>query len=560
MGWREAWRLSSVAFRELSLQAIYAIRLGNPPPSGRLDKVVRTAQRRVVQSKVIIASVLALIAAGGVDVVRLAPTIVSSPFFGVPVPVAVFQAGVLTGLLSLDVAFLWWTGLQVLPTFIASGVLPVLEPLPISDRTLRRVAGILYLRMFDLPALTVLVVTPLFVGWVLGAPSGLAIIPGVVAAVAFALALALLTGRFFVRRVQGSRGGGGRAILRWAYLVLWVLPAFAMFGFVIAAPGFLALLARTAGAGPSLTGDLLVSAFPFTFALLPSVVTQGGGVFGLDATGVGILALASAGYLLLAGWAVVWLMGTVRTVGLAPPLVPKEAPPVHGYDLVPQRPARAVLTKDLRIASRMPGYAFLVLFPILDAGAIGLFTFFTGPGSGAAFALALGAVTTAALLATFFGPAFFAIEVIAYSYGRTLPLSERSVVFGKVALIAAIYLIAGGLVAGLTVLRVFQPLVFLAFVFGELPAVLAAGFLELGILLRRARASGLPIVNLYAGAWYAILVSIPGLLVAGFPLVAFTLLRSMSTTLGISALALVALVELAVCAPFALGIGRGRTA
>jgi len=294
MGWREAWRLSSVAFRELSLQAIYAIRLGNPPPSGRLDKVVRTAQRRVVQSKVIIASVLALIAAGGVDVVRLAPTIVSSPFFGVPVPVAVFQAGVLTGLLSLDVAFLWWTGLQVLPTFIASGVLPVLEPLPISDRTLRRVAGILYLRMFDLPALTVLIVTPLFVGWVLGAPSGLAIIPGVVAAVAFALALALLTGRFFVRRVQGSRGGGGRAILRWAYLVLWVLPAFAMFGFVIAAPGFLALLARTAGAGPSLTGDLLVSAFPFTFALLPSVVTQGGGVFGLDATGVGILALASA--------------------------------------------------------------------------------------------------------------------------------------------------------------------------------------------------------------------------------------------------------------------------
>jgi hypothetical protein len=446
----------------------------------------------------------------------------------------------------------------VLPTFLSSGVLPVLEPLPIEERTLGRVAGLVYLRLFDIPALTVLIVTPLFVSWVLGAPSGLAIIPGVVAAVAFALALALLTGRFFVRRVQGSRGGGGRAIVRWAYLVLWVLPAFAMFGFVIAGPGFLALLARTAAAGPSAGGDLLVSAFPFTLALLPSVVAQGPRVFGLDASGVGVLAIASVGYLLLAGWAVFWLMGAVRRVGLAPPLVTADLP-ARGYRLMTHGSARAVLTKDLRIASRMPGYAFLILFPILDAIAIGLFTYLSGPGSAAAFALALAAVTTAALLATFFGPAFFAIEVIAYSYGRTLPLSERSLILGKVTLVAAIYLVAGGFVVGITLLRVFQPWVFAAFVLAELPAVLAASFLELGMLFHRARSKGLPIVNLYAGAWYAVLVSIPGLLVAGFPLVAFRLVSVSTTSLGLAAMGLFAIGELALCAPFALGIGRGRT-
>jgi hypothetical protein len=559
MGWRMAWRLTGVAFRELSLQAIYAFRQGNLPPSGPPRLLARNAERRVLQSKVIIAAFLGLVVAGAALLLHLAPRVVGTPFFGVVVSVALFQAAVLTGLLCLEVAFLWWTGLQVLPTFLASGVLPVLEPLPIDERTLGRVAGLLYLRLFDIPALTLLVVTPLFVGWTLGVAAGVAILPGTAAAVVFALALSMLTGRAFVRRIQGSRGGGGRTVVRWAYLTLWVLPAFAMFAFVIAAPGFLALLGRTSAAGPSLTGDLLVAVFPFTFAILPAALAQGVGVLGLDGAGAAVLGLAVVGYLLLAVWAVLWLMGSVRRVGFAPPLVPVDA---RGgwFELVPRRPARAVLTKDLRIASRSPGYALLVISPILDAVAIGLFTFVSGTGSVAAFSLALAAVSTAALLATFFGPAFFAIEVIAYAYGRTLPLSERSILYGKVALVAAIYLVAGTLVLGLTLFRVFQPFLFLAFILGELPAVLAAAFLELGILFRRARSKGLPIVNLYSGAWYAIAVSIPGLLMAGLPLAAFRIAGATSVTFGLAVMGLLALGELAVCGPFALGLRGGRSA
>jgi len=555
MGWREAWRLTDVAFLELSLQAIYASRQGNLPPPIPPSEVARTARGRVVQSKAIVATVLALLVAGACLLIKAAPRIVATPFFGVPVSIPVFEAGVLTGLLTLEVAFLWWTGLQVLPTFLASAVLPVLEPLPIDERTLSRVAGLLYLRLFDIPALTVLVVTPLFLALTLGPAYGLAILPGAVAAVAFALALGLLTGRFFVRRAQGSRGGGGHTVVRWAYLVLWVLPAFAMFALIVVAPGFLALIAVTTSHGPSVGVDLLAASFPFSLAALPGAVTSGGGVFGLDGTGSAVLALASLGYVVLAAGSMIWLLGAVRRVGLAPPLVPVGAPATR-FDLVPQAPARAVLTKDMRIASRMPGYAFLVILPILDAVALGLFTFLSGPaGSTTTFGLALAAVSTAALLATFFGPAFFATEVIAYAYGRTLPLTDRSILLGKVALVAAIYLVAGALVLGLTLLRVFQPGIFVAFVLAELPAVLAASFLELGILFRRARAKGLPIVNLYSGAWYAVLVSIPGVIVAGAPLVAFQAVGRSGDVAGLTAMAIFAVLELAVFAPFALGPG-----
>jgi hypothetical protein len=553
MSWREALRLSDVAFAELSLQAIYAFRQGNLPPPESAARVVRKSRTRVLQSKVMISLVLGLLSVAGAALLRLSGDLVASGYVGANLPLGVFDAGVLTVLLSLDIAFLWWTGLQMLPTFLASGVLPVLEPLPIDDRTLRRVAGLVYLRLFDLPALTVLISVPLFVGLAVGPAAGLAIVPGAVAAVAFALALALLTGRFFVRRVQGARGGGGSTVVRWAYLVLWVVPAFSMFGFVTAAPALFAALGRISSESPSWGASLLFAAFPFSFAVVPAVLAQGAAGFGLPTEGWVVVA-AMGGYLALAAWAITWMFESVRSIGAAPAALPVTGPAAQ-IRIASRTPAFAVLTKDLRIASRTPGYAFLLLLPILDAVAIGLWTYVSAPGSAAALALGLGAVTTAALLATFFGPAFFAIEVNAYSYGRTLPLADRSIVLGKVALVALLYLVAAGLVLSLTLLRVFEPLVFVAFVAAELPAVAAAACLEFGILFRRARRRGLPIVNFYSGAWYALLVTIPGLLLAVAPVVAFHYASYAGATVGLTVMAGLALGEFGVSAP--VGLGRG---
>ena len=550
MSWREASRLSDLAFTELSFQAIYAFRQGNLLPPGPSREIVGRARRRVVQSKAIVSFVLGLLALGGAVALRAAPSAATA--FGVAVPVGVFRAGVLTGVFSLDVAFLWWTGMQVLPTFLASGVLPVLEPLPIDDRTLSRAAGLLYLRLFDLPAATVVLTTPFFVAIVLGPWAGLAVVPGTVAAVAFSLALSLLTGRFFVRRVQGARGGGGGTLVRWIYLAFWLVPAFAMFGFVTAAPAFFDLLRGVEGSGPSLGRDLLLAAFPFPLAALPTLTAGGPSGLGLDATGWSVLVASSTGYLALAVWSLVWVFRSVRRVGLVVPRTARPAPPPN-FAIRPRSTPFAVLAKDLRIASRTPGFAFLILLPILDAFALGLWTYASAPSPDAALGLGLAAVTTAALLATFFGPAFFAIEVFAYSYGRTLPMRDGSLLLGKVALVTLMYLVASTVVLGLTLARVFDPEVFLAFVLAELPGVVAAALLELGILFRRARSRGLPITNLYAGAWYAILVSVPGLFAAASPLAVYQLLRPMGAVIGLTAMGTVAFAELALAVPFAFG-------
>ncbi len=549
MSWREAFRLSGVAFSELAFQAIYASRQGNLAPQGPARLLARQARRRVNQSKAIVSGLLGLLALGAGFALRAASVPGRVPAFAASP--AVFDAGVLTALLSLDVGFLWWTGMQVLPTFLAAGVLPVLETLPVDDRTLDRTAGLLYLRLFDLPAATVLVATPLAVGSALGPLAGALAAIGAGTTIALSLALSLLTGRFFVRRVQGARGGGG-SLLRWAYLAAWLVPAFAIFAFVTVAPAFFGFLDRATTGGPSLPYDLLLGAFPYPFGALAAAAAHGAPTVGLGGSEVVLAGAAAAGYLGLALAAVAWTFSSVRHIPEMPGRVAGPVRPGLG-SLRPVRPALSVLTKDLRIASRTPGYAFLILLPMLDAAALGLWTLASAPGPSAALGLGLGAVTSAALLATFFGPAFFAVEVLAYSYGRTLPLPHRSLVVGKVALVGGIYLAASGIVLGLTLARIFDPGLFAAFVLAELPGVLAASFLELGILFRRARTRGLPITNLYAGAWFAILVAIPGVVVATLPLVAFQEGRLVGDGAALVLMAGVALAELALSIPVAFG-------
>lgn len=541
MSWRDAWRISHRAYAELAYQAIYAARQGNLPPTDAKGAPAATAQRRVAQSKFLVSLVLGLLTLGTYAV--LSPTVqqLSAP----TLDRGLYVAAILAAVLLLQMALVWWTALQVLPTFLASGTIRLLETMPIDRRTLQRVALVLMVRLIDGPALTCLIVTPIVVGFALGSwVAGVLVVGGVATVLVLSLALALWTGAFFVRRIQGAHAGRGQTALRWAYLVLWAIPAFAMYGFLSLAPGFLSGLTQLQAYGPApvLTGVLV--AFPMPFGAVSAWTATGSGIL---AGALPFVAAAALVYLGLAVLTAEWL--TVAPLEFARALPTATLPAtVAPVALVTGSAAGAVVRKDLRAASRTPAYAFVILLPLLDALGLGLLTFLSSPSPSATYSLAVAAVVTAALLATFFGPALFAIEVMGYSYTRSLPLSDRSIMLGKVALVAAIYLGATGIVMALTLPRVFSPLDFLAFTFAELPAVVAAALMEFGILFHRARASGLPIVNLYSGAFWATAVAVPGVIVAGAPIVLFQLFRAAPGAFAVPAMGGLAVAELGGCA------------
>ncbi|MGI0053497.1 MAG: hypothetical protein ACREC5_00220, partial [Thermoplasmata archaeon] len=205
--------------------------------------------------------------------------------------------------------------------------------------------------------------------------------------------------------------------------------------------------------------------------------------------------------------------------------------------------AAAVILKDLRIASRSPAFAYVVILPILDAAVLGLATFVGDPSPLAVFRLGAAAVAASALLATFFGPAFFATEVMGSSYVRTLPLPPRLLLTGKTGLIVAVYTASALLVVGFTLARVFAPGILLLFVLAELPAVAAAALFEMALLHRVSERRGITLTNLYTGAWWATAAALPGLLLAGGPLLAYELEPARLPAVGFMALA--ALAELA---------------
>ncbi len=545
MSWLEAVRVARPAYAELAFQAIYGLRQGNLPPVAGGQTLAARARRRVTQSKLLVSGLLSLIALGGW--VGLRPPV--QEFLAPFLDRWLYAMAVVGAVLVLELALLWWTGLQVLPTFLTSGTLPFLSTLPIEERTLRRVALLLMLRLFDAPAIACLILTPLAVGAGLSSPlAGLLVVPGVVVCIVLAMALALLTGEFFVRRVQGAHAGPGQSLLRWGYLLLWAIPAFAMYGFLAAAPAFFDLLRSLGGPGFSAGLVALLAVFPMPFGLLPAVA---GGLLHPPALVLVVLAVALTADSMGAAVAAVWLRGAPLRLSRQLPLVslPRAVRPLA---LAPGALSLAIVRKDLRIASRTPGFAFVVLLPLLEALALGLLTFFARPSPSTAFNLGAAAVSTSALLATFFGPALFAIEVMGYSYVRALPVPARAMVLGKVMLVTLLYLLAAAIVIGFTLARVFSPLTFLAFVAAELPAVVAAALLEFGLLFRRASRRGLPVVNLYTGAWWATVVAIPGVIVAGFPLALYRYLGGTGSLWALPALAIAALVELALVLPLAL--------
>ena len=556
-----------MAYLELSFQAVYALRQGNVLANETprdASTLATTARQRVAQSKFLVSLLIVLLVGGSmltltsiVERFFLVPT-VTNP---IPVPLPLYIGTVIAGLLLLELSFLWMVGLQSLPTLLGSQILPVLETLPISERKLDRVALLVTFRLFDAPAVTALVLTPIALGFELHSwLVGLLVVPGVVVVILLAMGLSLRTGRFFVQHVQGSRGGVRASVLRWFYLLLWAVPAFGIYGFV--AFGFqimygLEFLARTA---PAALGGLLL-VFPFPFGLLPVFGLGGASSFSLLPGGnTWAVAGAAAGYTAIAlgvGW---WLRTAPRALSrLSPEVQLTDAR--RGAQLRPVRAPAAILLKDLRTASRTPGYAFVILLPLIDAVVIGLSSYIGAPAPQSVFDLGAAAVSTTAILATFFGPAFFATEVMGYSYTRTLPLTTRSMLLGKSSLIVVIYVIASAIVVSLTVLRLLNVWLFFAFAIAELPGLIAAAFLEIALLFRRAQQAGVPVSLMSSGAWWATTVVLPGLAIAGLPILIFGVLQFVGVSPIQSFLTMggFALAELAIFSFFALGLpGRGR--
>lgn len=403
-------------------------------------------------------------------------------------------------------------GLQVSTAFVSSRIVEMIGSLPMTKTEISSIVFLCFIRVFDIPLVTATVAFLVAYALVGGSLIGVLIcLIAILVTEVFAIAITIGLSRFFYQRIAG---GGGRsrlkAVLRFIFTIVWILPSF---GTYIVVNFGINIVQSFASFADILSSNLqfLVAVYPFTFGFLTAVSTLS---LAASVSAIALMIACSIGYVALGALCFRWVVGTIREIG-AGGIVTSVREKVKDTLIRPQVPWLGIVRKDLRVASRSPSFASLFFLPAIQTAilALSLTSFGTGVES------ALGILTGTSLLTLLLPPTLFSIEGLASSYTRSLPLTKRTLIRSKAFLTAVTYLVSLAVLLIVTVYLRNPALYIGIFGLAQALSIAAASMVELTILTNKFWKKGEALGNLYARLSTYILVIIPGLVTVSLPIV-----------------------------------------
>jgi hypothetical protein len=504
----ELWRLSGTVYKEVSFQSIFSLRAGSAlPRSGKRDikQLVANARANAIISKLITAVFIGVFAG-----IVFFPFALNYTSPGLPRE-AIFLGSV-SAFLAVVLFLIVFMGLQMSTAFVSSKIVDILYPLPLSKEDISRVVFLCFIRIFDLPLVAApavfLTVYFLIGGSLLG---GIVTLAGIIVTEIFALTLITVLSRFFYSRVTSA---GGRSkwqtVLRFAFMLVWILPTFAAYFVVSFASQSVQSFAYLVH-GLSSISEALVLIYPFSYAFLASYVTFFNGV---DYSVLGLSIAASAAYVVLAYYCLKWVARTVRNMGVtATARRPREA--VNDTLIRPQTPWLGIIRKDLRVASRAPSFATLFLLPVIQTVVLAVtFSSFSEVG----LSTTLGILIGISMITLLLPPTLLSIEGLASAYTRHLPMKKTTLITAKTILSTLTYIMSLTVlsIVALSMGKSFSLILTFGLAHGF--TVAAAVMLELTILARKFWKEGFAVGNLYSRISTYIMIVIPGYILASIPI------------------------------------------
>ena len=508
MKFSELWRLSSTVYKEVSFQSIFSLRAGSGlPQSGRRDikQLISSAKFNTLISKLVTSVFLAVFA-----ITVFIPIFFSD--MGPPIPREIAIPGGISAFLTVVLFLIVFMGLQMSTSFVSSKIVDVLSPLPLSKRDISRIVFLCFLRIFDIPLVSAVVVflaVFFFIGGsILG---GIVSLAGIVVTEIFALTLTVLLAKFFYAKV--ARAGGRsffQTILRFMFMLVWIIPTFAAY-FVVNFAREIVVAFASLTQGLASVSQTIVLIYPFSYGFLVSYAAF---LSKIDYLALSLSVAASAVYVLLAYYCLRWVTGTVREIGTG--AVTRSVREIVKDTIIkPQIPWVGIIRKDIRVASRSPSYASLFMLPVVQTVVLAVtFSSFSEIGP----ATALGLLTGISLLTLLLPPTLLSIEGLASAYTKHLPLRKRTLIAAKTLVATTTYIVS---IIILTVVAFFIGKDFAAIAtFGIIHtfSVAAAIMLEITILLRKFWKEGFAVGNIYSRITTYIMILIPGYIFAGIPM------------------------------------------
>jgi hypothetical protein len=505
----ELWRLSSKVYKEVSFQSIFSLRAGSGlPQDGRrnVKQLVSSARMNTIISKLFTTVFIA-----GFAFIVFLPTIMgdSGPTMSLEVALPGSVSAFLTAVLFLIV----FMGLQMSTSFVSTKIVDFLSPLPLSRSEISRIVFLCFVRIFDIPILSVGIVF-LAVYFLIGG----SVVGGIISLVAiavteiFALTFTIVSARFFYSRV--ARAGGKsiwQAFLRLAFMLVWILPTFTAY-FVLSFGSQIVQFFAYLTQGYSTLSHLLILVYPFSYGFLVSYTSF---FHSVDYVTL-ILSVASCTtYFGIAAYCVKWVTRTVRDISTGT-VVRGTREVVKDTFIKPQVAWLGILRKDLRVASRAPSFASLFLLPVVQTVAVAI----AFPSIGVVgINTVLGILTGISMFTLLLPPTLLSIEGLASTYTRHLPLTKRTLITAK-TLLATLTFILSLMVLSIVSFALGRDFS-LILIFGAVHSfsIASAVMLELSLLLRKMWREGFAVGNIYSRISTYILILIPGYVMAAVPMI-----------------------------------------
>lgn len=541
-GFSENWKISGTVYREICFQSVFSLRSGAVMPrmdSVRIEKLATQTRTSMIVNKILVTVFIIVLGAMPLGYWQIFGQDLKTPQEMAAVSsITVYLVSLLCLLIML--------GLQVSTSLMSTKAFEVLAALPVSRKKVSRIALFAFIRTFDIPLATALIVFPAVYTFLTGSALGcLTALFAVALTEAFALALTLFLARFFYSKIAASGGTSKyQTIMRFIYMILWILPTFGIYFIMNFATEIMRFFASSLTQISLTQTRLLAALYPFSLGFLISSATF---LQKIDAVIALVSGFSCLGYLALAFLGLRYTGATLRRVCTGTVITALKGVVKDTY-IHPKHALLGIIGKDLRLASRSPSYASILVLPAIETVII-IFSF-SRANIDLNNVTFFGFLTGVSFLALLVAPMLFSTETLASAYLRSLPLKKKTVLAAKTFLTVMIYL-SSIIVLSLVALYLNKDFAsIIAYGFVHALSVAAAGIVELLLLMRKFWKGATAMSNIYANIYTFAIVLIPGAVICMMPIMVGMITQILNPRLTLPFYLASALTELTIALGF----------
>jgi hypothetical protein len=427
MSFRKRWRIAGTIAQEIRFNGYLD---ANPSNLSRIkekpERIISQIKRGSAMNSVLT----------GFLILMIGITMVASLFFFRSTGSEELQFAV-TISIFLGIGFVLILFMNLISTtgFFSAGAMTLPSTLPFSKSDLEGLMLLAFARIFITPIILLLVIYPLLITAVFGLLTGIFMLAALAATSILALGALIRVSGWFYSKSQSGKESRFSTIIRIGAglgMMIGMVAAYGAMGVLPAIVNFIATLSAMAGSG---VVSILALIFPFSFGFLAAILTYGF-IFSLPTMIASVL--ASAVYLYFGFRSYVTSGRILRSLAMGGVSVSTDFS-VSPIDLNVTSKLRAMIKKDIRVATRSLGSIMLLVFPFLMIFAI-------------LPSLSLGATTgirsMSVLLVVGYLTGFSGIAIVGLlgldtqgaSVYEGLPLRTMMVLNGKIAIFAVSYL------------------------------------------------------------------------------------------------------------------------